>query len=545
MRLGTVASSIVAVARNRRLVRLQGAYLSFGVYEMAVWVAVLLWAYAAGGAGFAGVVAIAQYVPAALLAPVGGIVADRLARDTALRLVYLAQAASLGPLAVLLATGPRLPAVVAASVSGVLIAWTRPAHYAAAAELSETPSQVAAANSLSGTSERAGYFVGPVLAGVGVAVLGPASTVLISAAMALAACTLLAGIRLRRPSQDTSETAGFEAEVRLAGELAHRPSVALMLGVLGVGFLVEGSLELLAIAFVSQHLSDGSAVAGLLIGSAGLGGIVGAASAMTLVRWRRLAPAVAGSLLVAGLPLLGFLVIDTVPAAVAVLVLTGAGLAFFSVAGLTLLQRSIPDGLIGRILAARETALLAGMAAGTALAPVLVRWVGSADGYVVLGAMMTALSGAAFPLLMRLDRTALYRPGLVPLLRRVEFLSVLDVRTLERLAHGAVEQRFDADAYVVRQGELGSYFYVIEVGDLEVSVHGRTETVRLGPGSGFGEIALLRNVPRTASVRALTACRLWTIDRELFLATIAGTQSIDVADRAIATQMRRLSSGQG
>ena len=95
---------------------------------------------------------------------------------------------------------------------------------------------------------------------------------------------------------------------------------------------------------------------------------------------------------------------------------------------------------------------------------------------------------------------------------------------------------------VVRQGEPGGHFYVIEDGELEVSVTGRMDTVRIGPGSGFGEIALLRQVPRTATVRTVTTCRLWTIDRELFLATVAGSAGHDVAERVIDAQLRRLSS---
>ena len=541
MRLGLVVGSTLAVARNRILLRVQGAYGLFTVYEMALWVAVLLWAYSVGGAGFAGVVAIAQYVPAAVLAPVGGMVADRLPRDVALRFGYLAQGAAMGLLALVLTTGSRVGVVATAAVSCVFIGWTRPPHYAAAAELSRTPGQVAAANSLSGTSERAGYFVGPVLAGLGTAWAGTTGIVVLCAVMALIATGLLTGIRLGRPVRAGTLATDRPAAVSLTAELAHRPVVALMLIVIGLGFLTEGCLELLAIAFVSQHLGRGDAAAGLLIGAIGLGGILGAAAAIVLVSWRRLAPGVAGSLLAGGLPLLAFWLLDGLGSAVAVLVVVGAGLAFFAVAGLTLLQRSVADSLMARILAVRESAMLAGMAVGTALAPLLVRWFGSAGGYVVLGAALTVVAVASVPLLVRLDATAVYRPGLVPLLRRVDFLAVLDVQALERLAHGAVELRVADGTDVVRQGEPGGHFYVVEDGELEVSVHGRTDTFRLGPGSGFGEIALLRQVPRTATVRTLTACRLWTIDRELFLATLAGSAGHDVAERVIDAQLRRLS----
>ena len=542
MPLGVVVGSAIAVARNRILLRVQGAYGLFTVYEMALWVAVLLWAYSVGGAGFAGVVAIAQYVPASVLAPVGGMVADRLPRDVALRLGYLAQGLAMGLLALLLTTGSRVGVVVAAAVSCVLIAWTRPPHYAAAAELSRTPGQVVAANSLSGTCERAGYFLGPVLAGLGTAWVGSPGVVVVCAVIAVVAAGLLSGIRLGRPVGPGDLAAGRPATVSLTAELVRRPVVAVMLAVIGLGFLTEGCLELLAIAFVSQHLGQGDAAAGLLIGAIGLGGILGAAAAIVLVGWRRLAPGVAGSLLAGGFPLLAFLLLGRLGPALVVLVVVGTGLAFFAVAGLTLLQRSVADSLMARILAVRESAMLAGMAVGTALAPLLVRRFGSAGGYAVLGAALTVVAVASVPLLVRLDAAAVYRPGLVSLLRQVDFLAVLDVQALERLAHGAVELRVDDGTDVVRQGEPGGHFYVVEDGELEVSATGRTDTVRLGPGSGFGEIALLRQVPRTATVRSLTACRLWTADRELFLATVAGSSGHDVAERVIDAQLRRLSS---
>ena len=87
-----VRAAMAAVAHNRRLLAAQAAYALFAVVEQAVWVAVLLWAYAAGGTGLAGLVAVVQLVPAALLAPIGGVLGDRMRRDRALFLVYGLQA---------------------------------------------------------------------------------------------------------------------------------------------------------------------------------------------------------------------------------------------------------------------------------------------------------------------------------------------------------------------------------------------------------------------------------------------------------------------
>src|SRR4249920_44561 len=98
-----VRRSVAAVTRNRRLLRAQSAYGLFSLVEQAVWLAVLLWAYAAGGTSLAGLVAVLQLVPAAVLAPVGGAIGDRMPRDRALRLVYGLQALTMALTATLIA----------------------------------------------------------------------------------------------------------------------------------------------------------------------------------------------------------------------------------------------------------------------------------------------------------------------------------------------------------------------------------------------------------------------------------------------------------
>jgi MFS family permease len=549
-----VRAATAAVAHNGRLLAAQAAYALFAVVEQAVWVAVLLWAYGAGGTGLTGLVAVVQLVPAAVLAPVGGVLGDRVRRDRALVLVYVLQCVAITAVAVLVhVSAADWSVVVAAAAATIVIGWARPPHYALTAELSATPGEAAAANSLSGTLEGLGAFVGPALAGVGTLVVSVDGVVALCAALMLVAALLVATVlrprrgrhRAAAPAQRHADQAPAGADDAgglrvLATALRRTPAVSVVLLLVGVEFLVVGAMEVLGVAFTAQQLDAGPASAGLLIGSIGAGGLVGAAAAVVLSSRPRLGPAVVGSLLVGGAPLLAMPMITALVPALAVGVLSGTGLGFAAVADITLLQRVVADQLIARVLAVRESLLLGGLAVGAAVVPRMVDAVGPGGSYAILGGLLTVLALLAVAPLRRLDRSAVFRPQVIALLRGVDFLAVLDVRTIERLALRAVPLAVDAGTVVVREGEPGERYYVVEDGQLEVSVAGRAHRVELGAGDGFGEIALLRGVPRTASVRAIGSARLWALDRRAFLESVAGSAGAELADRRATERLDRL-----
>jgi MFS family permease len=528
---GVIGAAAGAVVHNRRLMRLVSGYALMAAYEMGIWVAVLLWAYDVGGVQLAGVAAFLQMFAAAPLAPLGDRLVGRWRRDRSVSAVYATQ----GLLMLVLAAVLRLaspPGVVIASATlvTIVIAWTRPQHYSALGDLATSPSEAAAGNALSGTVEGVGYFVGPVVAGVLVGVGEPALAAVVFGVAALIAAGLTWELELLHTAarQDDFPATGPHGVVKT---LWQQPFLAAVLVLVGVSFVVQGAWEVLAVTYVGRDAGAGGA--GLLVGSIGIGTLIGASCAILLVRWQRLAGAVAGGLSVGGLPLVLLAGNPPVEVALAVGVVSGCGLGFFSVAGVTALQRSVDGRQVSQLIGLREAAVLGGAAIGAILAPVLVDWSSAGGAYALLGLMLIGVAVVALPVLVRVDATTRFRPEVVTLLRAMPTFRVLDLVSVERLAQAAVRVEVPAGSAVVTEGEHGDAYYVVASGTLQVHVGGRPKAALLVAGDGFGEIALLRDMPRTATVTAVDDCELWSISRADFLGTVTGSAATPYAEATV------------
>ncbi len=146
---------------------------------------------------------------------------------------------------------------------------------------------------------------------------------------------------------------------------------------------------------------------------------------------------------------------------------------------------------------------------------------------------------AVYGLLRRLDARAVMFPEETALLGSVNFLAQLPRYELEQLARGATWVDVPAGLEVIRQGDPGDRYYVIEQGEFTVSIDGVALTEPLVRGEGFGEIALLWSVPRTASVTARTSGRLLALESEDFLAAVTGSPDGEARARELSLQNRR------
>ena len=208
-------------------------------------------------------------------------------------------------------------------------------------------------------------------------------------------------------------------------------------------------------------------------------------------------------------------------ATVALLAVAGAASALLDVALRTLLQRSVPPQLMGRVFGVLEGLTMAGYALGALLVPLLVHLGGNRlalIGTAVILPLAAAVGGRA---LFALDAGVPVPVVEIALLRSLPLFAELPAPAIEGLAAALTPVDLPAGAVLIRQGDPGDAYYAVAAGELDADKDGHF-LARIGRGEGTGEIALLRAIPRTATVTAHTAATVYRLDPELFLTEVLG-----------------------
>ncbi len=507
------------IMRNPQLRRVVLAFAGFNAAEWGVWIAMLVYAYDRGGATTAGLVALAQLVPAMLFAPFTSSLADSRRPTRVLTGAYLAQSGALGATAVvLLADGPAPLAYAFAAVAATAVTATRPAQAVLLPALARTPEELTGANVVAGWIESISVLVAPALAGLLIAVGGAGTVFAVMAAVVLVAALLVAGV----PGPAAIAARGTAVSGALEGLwiVAREPGPRALVWLLGVEAVAIGALDVLYVVLAIGTLHHGGSTAGYLNAAFGAGGVLGIVATVALVGRARLGPALIAALALWTIALVGVGVLPSTFAAFALLAVAGVGRTVVDVAGRTLLQRIAPPETLARVFGLLEAVSMGGLALGSALAPIFVALAGGRWAFVCVGAVLPAGMLVVLGSLLAADNAV--RPVVeIARLRALPIFAPLGPSALEALARSVEPVEAAAGMQVITEGEVGDAFYLVADGELEVTV-GEAPVRTLGRGDCFGEIALLRRIPRTATVTARTDCRLDALGEEAFLAVLTG-----------------------
>lgn len=533
------SSAFGRVLRDGRLRSLIAAYFWFCSAEYGVWVAVLVYAYTRGGTTLAGLIALAQLAPATIAAPLGTKLIDRVGCAEALALGYAGQFATLTATAIaMLASLPAPIVYVCAAAAATSLVVIRPAYASLLPSMVEEPQALTAANVVNGWVDNASVLVGPGLTGVLIAIDGPGLAVAWFAATMGLSCVLGS----RRPDHepdsapaDDDDASAEEAAIPLLDAFTADRPVTLLLLVLGVQFAALGALDVLEVTLAISVLGLGASGAGYLEAAYGIGCIIGAAGNVLLVDARRVALWVVVGMAGAGVCLITLGARATTVLAFVLLGGVGTGHAVTDVASRTLLHRVVPPRLQVSIFGLQETMMMLGLAIGSVSAPVLTHLTSNTGALVVVGSVLVGSVALVTPALLRIERRAPVPQDRLAALRGSPLLGMLGRPVLEDLARALIPITLGPGVTVIREGEVGDRFYLVGSGQLGVVVTGHAART-LGPGDGFGEIALLREIPRTATVTTLTDASVYALDREPFLTALTGSAQAHDAVESLANE---------
>ena len=523
---------------NPAIRRLQLAFAGSAIGQWACSTAVTVFSFQAGGAAAVSLQLVLRMVPAAFAAPFLSTLADRYPRVRVMVATDLVRVAIVGAMGLLvLWDAPYVLVLVASGASGIAATAFEPAKAALLPTLAERPEELTAANVVSSSIDSVSFFAGPALAALLLAVSSTQVVLFATAGTLLWSALLVSRIReAPRARAAAAVEPGLLAQVAEGiGAARGDGRVRLLLFFLAAQTFVDGALTVLLAAVALDLLDLGDAGLGLLSSAIGVGGVAGIAATATLAGRRRLAPAFALGMLLWGLPLVVLGLVPAAAVAVAALAVVGVANTLGDVSGMTLLQRAAPDEVIGRVFGLLDTLILASYAAGSIVAAVALGAVGIEAALIATGAILPVMLALRWRAVLAADAPV----ADVALLRGVDLFAPLGPVELERLAEALEPVRVRAGETVIRQGAQGDRFYLVVAGSVAVAVDG----VRIreqGRGEYFGEIALLRDSPRTATVTARDDVELRALHREPFLATVTGhTGSASAAEAAAA---RRLAS---
>ena len=538
-RLSESLRAFAEVFANPDLRRVELAWSGSVVGQWGYEVALAVFAYRAGGATAVGLVALVRLLPAAAVAPFAALLGDRFPRKRIMIAADLARVCTMGGAAAAVFAGAPAVVIYALAVLTALASTAfGPAQSALLPSLARSPEELTAANATSTTLASVGFFLGPALGGLLLTVTSVGTVFAATAALFLWSALVLSRISADSQGDPSAEveSIGREALAGFRAILGER-RLRLVVGLYGAQTLVAGIMRVLVVVTALRILDLGPAGVGFLNSADGVGALAGILVLLGMITTARLSGVFGLGILMWGVPLIVLGIWPSVLLALLCFGIIGVGNVLVDVAGLTLLQRTAPDKVRARVFGVFESVFLATIGIGAVVAPLLMSAFGPRGALVAAGGGLSVVVLLFWRRLATVDAPALVPERELALLRDIPIFAPLPPVTLEQLASNLSHVRVAADDVVFREGDHGDRFYVVEKGEVTVEPEGRPP-LTLGRGGYFGEIALLRDVPRTATVTALSDVELWALERDIFIAAVTGhAPSAEAADAVISTHL--------
>ena len=540
--------SLSAVFSNPGLRRVELALAGSMIGDWAYATAVTVFAYGVGGVSAVGIWVAIRLALMSLTAPLASAWADRMPRKSVMILSDLIRAVLVtAAAACLLFDAPAAPIFVLATATSLLGTSFRCAQRALMPALAENPEELTASNGISSTIESFSFFVGPA---VGALLIGLSSVGVVFGLNVITfvwSLVLVLGVHVPQRDEplptvddETDERAkeGFLREISGGFRaIAADRDLLSVAWLIGAQTIVAGASAVFLVVMAVDILGIGAEGVGYLDSTLGIGAVLGGFWAISRARKKRLGQDMTIGVLLWALPLLLVVVWPSIPTALLAVALLGLANPMVDVNFETIVMRIAPDEVLGRVFGALESYLIGTMALGSALMPLLIHLVGFRSALAVVALGVAVLAAPLLPRMRRLDARMVAPRGL-DLLAAVSIFAPLSRVTVEGLARALVPVPVAAGSPALREGEDSDRFYVIESGLVEVTQDGAVLR-REGPGEFFGEIGLLRDVPRTATVTAVEDTVLLALGRDDFLAAVTGQREAYLAADDIVA--RRLS----
>ena len=523
---------------NRVLVRFSVAYFLATVAEWVFFVGGLVYAFDKGGARTAGFASIALLAPTALAAPASGAAPRRHNPHMVMLTAYAVEALALAGAA--FGAFTDAPAVVVLGlccVASAAFTFPGPASAVALPAVVRSTRELTTANLWIGSCDGTSTLVGSLLATILLAANGPA----LALAGAAALTVIAAGLTIPESrAQLTTEVTSADCDddvalgidsvgatrliIRSIVELRRRPGVTGVLAVAGGQFILVGALDLIVVVLANDTLGLGDAAPGLLMACIGAGAVTSAIASTGLVKRKRLSPLLVAALvsIIAASFLLG--VAPTVATALLLLPVVGFGRALIDLTSRMLLQRATPPEALAPIFGAIELFAGVGMILGSIGAQLLIAVAGVEAALIGLAVFFALLLAMTWRSLDVADDSADIPVVAISLLRRLPAFAPLLPLAMETVARSAEEVPTAAGEIVMTEGEPGDTFYAVADGSFEI-VHDGKLMCTVERGASFGEVALLADVPRTATITCKRQGSLLAIQRTPFLAAVTGSDS--------------------